>query len=135
MTGLDTNIIVRYLVWDDVKQAKKAEKYILKAIEGGEKCFINLIVLCELIWVLESAYKFSRDEIEKVCQSLLRTKQLEIEKRDLVKSTLRDYVKGRADFADYLIGRINNEYGCEVTLTFDRKTRNSPFFRCLYNRI
>jgi predicted nucleic-acid-binding protein len=59
MIGLDTNVLARYLVRDDPG-------------------FINRIVLCELVWVLESAYGYSKDTIVAVLEKLLRTSQLKI---------------------------------------------------------
>lgn len=65
MKGIDTNVLVRYLVKDDKEQAKIASAYIhiQKIVAAGELCFINMIVLCELVWVVESAYGFQRKEI------------------------------------------------------------------------
>ena len=63
MKGLDTNVLVRYLVQDDPEQGEIAASYIREIKASGETCFINNIVLCELAWVLRSAYKLSRDEI------------------------------------------------------------------------
>ena len=131
MTGIDTNVLVRYLVWDDEQQARKAERYIEQAIKTDKKCFINLVVLCELVWVLEAAYKFKRDEISRVIDMMLKTKQFEIEKRDVVKRALKEYKEGRADFADYLIGLVNSEYGCNTTVTLDRKLRNKVYFQVI----
>ncbi len=131
MTGIDTNVLVRYLVWDDEQQARKAERYIEQAIKTDRKCFINLVVLCEMVWVLESAYKFKRDEISSVIEMMLKTKQFEIEKTDVVKRALKEYKNGKADFADCIIGLVNNEYGCNTTITLDKKLRSKPYFKVL----
>lgn len=128
MKGIDTNVLARYLVRDDKEQADRASAYILKAADSGELCFINRIVLCELIWVLESAYGFQRKEISDVCDKILRTKQFEIESREIVRHALNDYKSGKADFADYLIGRVNRYKGCDVTATFDRALKNEGGF-------
>lgn len=61
MRGLDTNVLVRYLVRDDKKQAEKASAYIHKITASGKRCYVNHIVLCELVWVLESAYEYSKE--------------------------------------------------------------------------
>jgi predicted nucleic-acid-binding protein len=126
MIGLDTNVLVRYLVKDDKKQAERAAAYIRKATAGGESCFINSIVLCELVWVLESAYGYEKTEIAGVLEKILVTKQLEIESKDIVRQAVHDYRHGSGDLADYLIGRINQARGCEHSATFDRALKNSP---------
>lgn len=52
MKGLDTNVLVRYLTQDDPVQSRKANALIAEAVDRGEQCPINVIVLCELVWVL-----------------------------------------------------------------------------------
>ncbi|HCF30315.1 MAG TPA: twitching motility protein PilT, partial [Cyanobacteria bacterium UBA11049] len=48
VTGLDTNVLVRYLIRDDESQWQQASELI----ESGQLCFVANIVLCELVWVL-----------------------------------------------------------------------------------
>ena len=128
MTGLDTNVIVRYLVRDDKKQAEAAAAFIRKATTAGESCFINHIVLCELVWVLESAYEYEKTEIADVLEKILATKQFELESKDVVRQAVHDYRRSSGDIADYLIGRANQAHGCGRTATFDRALRNSAAF-------
>ncbi|MBI1747664.1 MAG: type II toxin-antitoxin system VapC family toxin [Acidobacteria bacterium] len=128
MKGLDTNILVRYLVKDDRKQAERASAYIREATADGESCFINHVVIGELVWVLESAYEYGKNEIADVLEKILVTKQLEIEAKDIVRQAVQDYRRGRGDLADYLIGRSNQAQGCEVTASFDRALKNSSSF-------
>ena len=68
-----SNVLVRFLVRDDRQQAKSAVKHIRKATAGDGLCFINLIVFCELVWVLESAYGYSKLEIADVLEKILAT--------------------------------------------------------------
>ncbi len=131
MRGLDTNVLVRYLVWDDKKQAQKAAECIKEIIEDGKLCFVNVIVFCELIWVLESAYGFSREEIAEVCEKILMIKQFEIESKDIVRMAVIDYKNGTADLADYLIGKVNVYKGCKFTYTFDRALKKRSEFTLL----
>ena len=128
MRGLDTNVLVRFLVRDDKRQAEAASAYIRKATADGGSCFINLIVFCELVWVLESAYGYSKQEITGVLEKMLAIRQFEIESKDMVRQAVHDYRLGRADIADYLIGRGNYSHGCDQTATFDRSLKGSPFF-------
>ena len=60
MKAVDTNVLVRYLVQDDPRQGKRAADFIEAAGTGGEQILIGNIVLCEMVWVLESAYGYSR---------------------------------------------------------------------------
>ena len=70
MIGLDTNILVRYLTQDDPGQSRKANAEIEKGLAEGHMFFIADIVLCELVWVLETAYGYDRREIVPVGDDL-----------------------------------------------------------------
>ncbi|MGD0281876.1 MAG: type II toxin-antitoxin system VapC family toxin [Dissulfurispiraceae bacterium] len=131
MSGLDTNVLVRYFVGDDEKQTQKASACIRAIAASGKSCFISCIVLCELVWVLESAYDYEKREIVDVLEKLLITKQFEIENKDIVRHSIHDYKAGDGDIADHLIGRFNQDKGCDVTYTFDRALKGCPLFSIL----
>jgi len=131
MSGLDTNVLVRYLVGDDAKQAQKAAACIGAIVAAGKSCFISGIVLCELVWVLEAAYDYEKREIVDVLEKLLITKQFEIESKDIVRQAIHDYKVGDGDIADYFICRLNQDKGCDMTYTFDRALKRCPLFLVL----
>lgn len=131
MRGLDTNVLVRFLVQDDKRQAEKAAAYIREATAHGESCFINDIVFCELVWVLEAAYNFDKKDISDVLEKILVTKQFEFELKDVLRQAVGDYAHGKGDLADYLIGRINHGHGCDRTATFDRGLRDEEGFEVI----
>lgn len=131
MIGLDTNILVRYLTQDDPEQSSLANAEIEKALSAGEMFFIADIVMCELVWVLESAYGYDRREIVPVLENILRTKQFQFENKDLFWKSLADYRTKKGDFADYLIGHASHKAGCSEILTFDTGLKNNPLFRVL----
>ena len=91
MIGLDTNILVRYLTQDDPDQSKKASLEIEKGLAAGHMFFITDIVMCELVWVLESAYEYDHREIIPVLENILRTKQFRFENKDLLWKSLTAY--------------------------------------------
>jgi predicted nucleic-acid-binding protein len=131
MIGLDTNLLVRYLTQDDLAQAKKAGEVIEKAAAKGEKLLIHPVVLCELVWVLETAYDYARKEVAVVLEKILRTAQSEIPEKETVWRAWGDYRSGKGDFADYLIGRANEHMGAEHTITFDQTLKPHKPFRVL----
>jgi predicted nucleic-acid-binding protein len=125
VTGLDTNILVRYLTKGDEKQWMQAAKII----EAGEQCFVANIILCELVWVLRGKpYQFSREEISNTIELMLQCSVFELENRSVVYQALQRFKQGSADFSDYLIGAIAQDSGCSSTATFDRKLRNEKGF-------
>ena len=131
MIGLDTNVLVRYLVQDDPGQSRKAAQVIAKRCTRDDPGFVNRIVLCELVWVLESAYGYSKDTIVVVLEKLLRTSQLKIEDMQSAWIAFRMYQKGKADFADCLLGATNRIGGCNETVTFDQAASKLEDFQLL----
>ena len=119
MIGLDTNVVVRYLTHDDPTQTAAAMK-AMNLLSADSPGFLSLIVIAELVWVLESFYRFRRNEIEQVIDTLLRSKELIIERADIVSQALRVFRSSRADFADCLIERCAHAAECQYTLTFDQ---------------
>jgi predicted nucleic-acid-binding protein len=131
VTGLDTNVLVRYLTEDDPRQSRRAAALVAEAVSGGGRLFVSAVVLCELVWVLRGAYSLDRPTIAMALDRILATGQLEIDIKDVVREALEDYRTGSGDFADYVIGRRGREAGCERTVTFDRRLKGSGLFRLL----
>ncbi|HEY3129264.1 MAG TPA: PIN domain-containing protein, partial [Acidobacteriota bacterium] len=78
MIGLDTNVLVRYLVQDEPRQSARARAFIVGAALRKESFFVNSIFLCELVWVLQSKYRYSKEVICDVLEKLLLAEQFEI---------------------------------------------------------
>lgn len=131
MIGLDTNVLVRYLTQDDPAQARRAGALVAGAVAKGERCFLAVVVLCELVWVLRGAYGLDKPAVVAVLDRMLSTVQFEIEQKDVVRRALEDYRSGRGDFADYMIGQRNLDAGCSETATFDRLLKGNRMFRVL----
>ncbi len=131
MTGLDTNVLVRYLTQDDRAQARRAESAIIKATAGGGRCAISPLVLCELVWVLRGAYKTPKDDVLAALDGILSTEAFEIIDRHLVQGAVELYRLGRADLSDFVIGLSHVAAGCAETVTFDRALRGVAGFRTL----
>lgn len=131
MKGLDTNILIRHLTQDNPAQARLATRFITSECSREEPCFINRIVLCETVWVLESAYGYSREDIAAVLERVIRTHQFRIEDVQAAWIALRLYRSGGADFADCLLGETNREAGCTETVTLDRKASRAGGLRLL----
>ncbi|MCP2732691.1 PIN domain-containing protein [Limnofasciculus baicalensis] len=131
MKGLDTNVLVRYLIQDDLAQWRLADEYIKQVKADGETCFINNIVLCELVWVLKTSYKLSRNDIIDILEKILRADAFEFENGEAAWLSIQQMKQGKADFSDYLINQINQEAGCAETVTFDSKLKGCSGIRLL----
>jgi predicted nucleic-acid-binding protein len=131
LNGLDTNVLVRYLAQDEPRQAALASHFIERKCSADSPGYISHIVLCELAWVLESNYHQGREELSAIIERLLLVSQFEIADAEVVWRALADYRRSNADFADHLLGRINQFNGCDSTLTFDKKASRQPGFELL----
>jgi len=92
MIGLDTNVLVRYIMQDDTKQSPQA------------------------IALIESLIA---EQVRQALEALLRTRELVVDRADQVLLALRTWRDGKADFADCLIASAAASAGCERVMTFD----------------
>lgn len=118
MIGLDTNVLVRYIMQDDVQQSPKATQ-IIEALDGIGSGYITLVSIVELVWVLSASYELTRAQLAQALDGIMRTKQFKIESADQVIRAVRVFKAGKSDFADCLIERSADSAGCERTVTFD----------------
>jgi predicted nucleic-acid-binding protein len=128
MIGLDTNVLIRYIVRDDAKQAAAATRLIEFRCTTDSPGLVNPIVLCELVWVLTKGYGYGREIAGGVIRRILAVKELQVQNAEQVWRAVRLLEQGKADFADYLIGVSNKDAGAATTFTFDREAAESPLF-------
>ena len=130
MIGLDSNVIVRYIVQVDEVQSAQATRLVesLTVIQPG---FVTLIAIVELVWVLQGNYSASRHEVTAALETLLKTKQIIVEQTAIVWRALHVYTNTTADFADCLIERLAHASQCEYTLTFDRGSAKQAGMRLI----
>lgn len=126
MTGIDTNVLVRYITRDHPEQYNAAKQHLESRCTQDYPGYVSVIVLCELAWVLSRAYDADPDDIARVIDQILRTRQLQVQQRDQVRSALAEYVDHKADFADCLLGQLNRTNGADETVTFDQNAARLP---------
>ena len=131
MIALDSNVLIRFLVEDDPAQADLARRLIESALEQGERCYISDPVLCELEWVLDSAYGALRRDVATALQNIIGSPFFLFDDTASVKRALDRFFRGRADFSDYLLGTRAQERGAATTYTFDKALRDEEGFTLL----
>ena len=119
MIGLDTNVLVRYIMQDDTKQSALANK-LIEGLTEDSPGYLSLVAIVEMVWVLESAYELTRQQVTAALRNLLSVNVFKVERVAVVASALRTYAEGTADVADCLIERSSALAGCRCTMTFDR---------------
>jgi predicted nucleic-acid-binding protein len=124
MIGLDTNVLVRYIMQDDTKQSPLANR-LIESLTPQSPGFVPLVSVIELGWVLSSAYELDRNQLVDAFEGLLRTKELVVERAEIVWKALRVLQATNGDFADCLISCSAAAAGCQKTMTFDRGAAKS----------
>ena len=130
MIGIDTNVLVRYIV-QDTDEAKLATEFLENQCSQQNPGYVCLIVLCEIVWVLRRAYNYDKSIVLSILYKLLTTQELEIENTLVAWRAYEEYKKGSADFSDYVIGLLCRGKDAGMVITFGRKAANSSFFTLL----
>ena len=128
MKGLDTNILVRFLVKDDEKQSESVYRLFKKAESEKDAFFVPLLVILETIWVLKAVYEISRPDILDAINDILYLPILKFEGQPTLKRFLIDSQENSADLSDVLIACSARMSGCEAVLSFGRKAVKAGIF-------
>ena len=120
MIALDTNILIRYLICDDLVQSRVAEE-LIGTLSTERKGYICREVLLELVWVLERTYRRSRADISTMLGVLLASKELTFEAEIELEPLINLYLEEGFGFADLMIVAASRRAGVREVVTFDRK--------------
>jgi predicted nucleic-acid-binding protein len=131
MKALDTNVLIRFLVRDDEKQAALVLGLFKQAEREKQKLFVPILVVLEMIWVLESVYTIPGDKILDALQSLLLMPVLSFDVRMELQKFIQSARGRREGLADLLIAHTSVQSGCECVLTFDKKASGFKFFQLI----
>jgi len=118
MTGIDTNILVRFFAQDDPDQSHRADEF-LQSLSPEDQGFVSLVSLAELIWVLRRRYGVSKSQLIQCLRHLLDSPEVVLEGQAAVAQALQRFANAKSDFADCLIERSGHLGGCRETVTFD----------------
>ena len=116
MRAVDTNLLVRLLVRDDLAQMQIAEAYI----ENG--AWVSHLVLAETIWVLDAVYERTPAQLAKAIDQLLNHKQLMLQDADVIALALVHFrSRPSLGFSDCLVLEIARKAGHIPLGTFDKR--------------
>lgn len=119
MIGVDTNVLVRFLVQDDVVQGSLAKEFFA-SLSTEEQGYIGSTTMIETVWVLQKCYQTPHAVIAKSMEALLDSQELAFQDSPSIYQALQAYKKG-TDFADALIVCAAKQAGCKTTVSFDKK--------------
>src|SRR6516165_10644163 len=104
MIGLDTNVLLRYIVQDDPAQSARASEILEEQLTEQEPGFVSLVTILEIVWVLRSLYKQSWPDIANEIEMLLAADTLEVQSEQEVYQAVVALRKWPGAFQDALIG-------------------------------
>lgn len=120
MIGIDTNVLLRYLVQDDPVQSRKATEVIERRLTKDSPGFVSLVCILEIVWVLGSLYKRTHAEIASHIEMILAADTLAVQNEQEIYQAVIALRSGAGAFEDALIGALGAWWGCAATLTFDQ---------------
>jgi predicted nucleic-acid-binding protein len=118
--GLDTNVLIRVLVDDGSPDVAKARQFVAAQAAQGHELHIDIVVLTETVWVLETVFGYSRTDICAAIDAILGNAAYVVDGRKTVAAALALFRNGKADFADCLIVARNAAAGCTGTASLDK---------------
>jgi predicted nucleic-acid-binding protein len=126
MPGLDTNILVRWIVDDDPRQVLRVQRLFEEAQEQEAPLFVPSTVMLELEWVLRSRYEFAKATVLSAFNALLETQELEFQDEPALERALSFYRQSSADFADCLHAGQCGSAARAPMITFDEIAARLP---------
>lgn len=126
MPGLDTNVLVRWLVADDDRQTAQVQALLEAGRASGGLFYVPTTVVLELEWVLRSRYGLDKPALLLALNAMLETQDFHIQAEAAVERALHLFRQGRADFADCFHAGLCADAGHAPMLTFDAAAAQLP---------
>lgn len=117
---LDTNILLRFLRHDQPQHFVYVRNLFQEAEKGTIDCYIDPVVLAEVVWTLASFYKVNRSEITSKLETLLAQKWMVNEHKQTLLSALHQYQETNLDYIDCWLLAVSEEKQIPIE-TFDEK--------------
>jgi predicted nucleic-acid-binding protein len=123
MIAFDTNALIRMLIEDDEPQATRVKEIIIQVETRSEQILILSEVMIETVWVLDSVYRCTREEIAGFLEMLLHTSTFTVAEPAVIRSAISQYKRG-GDFADLIIVNQSKQLRAKTLISFDKKLQN-----------
>jgi len=113
--------LLRFYLADIPDQALKAKRMVEAAPKGALLLVTDLIVICEMVWVMDSFYELQKNEIREKMTNLFQTPGVSIINGEILPEALSIYVEKNIDFTDAVIGVLAARNHFEYLASFDKK--------------
>lgn len=124
MIGIDTSVLISYVVQDPPRRAAKA-RTLIEGLTKQAQGFISLTVLVEVTNLLETEYEADQTLVAEVIETLIREPALVVQDADQVRLALMRYQRRKASFADCMAIEQASAHGCTHTVTFDLASKDA----------
>ena len=126
MAALDTNVLLRFLLHDEPRQAAAATRLIRAALDAGETFYVPVSVALELEWVLRSRFGMDKTQVVQTYSGLLQSVELRFENTGALEWALIQYEEANADFADCMHISLVSMADEQPLWTFDKAAAKLP---------
>jgi len=117
----DTNFLLRYYLNDIPLQADKAKNMIEAAINGSIELVTDLVVICEMVWVMDSYYELDRNTITEKIHHLYQTPGIHVINGSTIPGALTAFLERNVDFTDAVIATDAIKNDIKYIASFDKK--------------
>ena len=128
MKGIDSSVLLRYILEDDPIWSKAATRFIDEECTASDPAYVNLVVLAEVVWSLRRQKNYGKEVVVTVVRNMLESQSVVLEKADIVADALQIFEEGNAGFADCLISSLNKHVNAEPTFSFDKDAVRAGVF-------
>ena len=125
MIGVDTNVLLRYLLDDDPRQSPKAAAFF-EARSDKDPAFVSLAAIMEVVWNLRARERMSSERVAIALRSLLSAREIVVQAPDVLRRAIRDSEDHGTDIADAVIAGLGIDADCDYTVTFDKRASSLP---------
>lgn len=119
MIGVDTNVLVRFLVQDDPDQSARASK-VFERLSIANPGYLADVVLVEAYWVLTRAYGRAKADVISVLTDLISSEGVVVDASLRIARALESASAG-VDFPDALIAQACRAKRCSSVVSFDQR--------------
>lgn len=119
MIAVDTNLLLRLIVDDDLTQHELAKAFFSQR-SASNPAYISVVVLSELVWLLLRRYKFPKLQVADLIDALLQSPDIVFEHANFVRDAADFSRQPKVGFTDALIAQLAKSQGCRSVMTFDR---------------
>lgn len=120
----DTDFLLKFYLADIPSQAQKAKKMVEAAIEGSLSLVTDIIVICEVVWIMDFYYNLEKKLIFEKITNLYETPGIDILNGEILPRALFSYLEKDIDFTDAIIGASAKKHNIEYIVLLDKKHKS-----------